>query len=194
MNPAVPITIIAALFFSGCGVASAKTVEAPDDSDGDRFGELFQHWLKSEGPRPDSTSRHRPQKDASSPRAKTNNEMAVTSEMGMRVNPAVGRRMFHAGVDLAAPIGKAVRATADGIVMRAGWSGGYGLLVVVRHSDGYETRYAHMSRIQVAPGDTLVKGQVIGNVGSTGRSTGPHLHYEVRRDGQPVNPKAYMNK
>ncbi|MEO5604664.1 MAG: M23 family metallopeptidase [Novosphingobium sp.] len=110
----------------------------------------------------------------------------------MRVNPVLGRRMLHAGADLRASSGTTIRATADGLVTHAGRAGGYGLLVTLLHQDGYETRYAHMSRILVAPGNRLRKGQMIGEVGSTGRSTGPHLHYEVRHHGRPMDPVPFM--
>lgn len=112
----------------------------------------------------------------------------------MRVNPVVGRRMFHSGADLAARAGTSVRATADGVVGTAGWQGGYGLLVKLRHEGGYETRYGHMSRVIVMPGQVVTKGQVIGFVGSTGRSTGPHLHYEVRHNGKVDDPLRYMRR
>lgn len=114
--------------------------------------------------------------------------------MGMRVNPVTGRRMLHAGADLAAPWGVGVRATADGVVMRAGPAGSYGLLVAIRHSGGYETRYAHMSRILIVPGEAIRKGDLVGHVGSTGRSTGPHLHYEIRRLGRVIDPLPSMGR
>jgi murein DD-endopeptidase MepM/ murein hydrolase activator NlpD len=113
---------------------------------------------------------------------------ALTSGFGMRVNPVTGIYAEHAGIDLAAPVGTPIMATADGVVGRAGWAGGYGLMVAVENGGGRETRYAHMSRIAVAPGAQVHAGEVLGYVGSTGRSTGPHLHYEMRVNGQPVDP------
>jgi murein DD-endopeptidase MepM/ murein hydrolase activator NlpD len=113
---------------------------------------------------------------------------ALTSGFGMRVNPVTGVYAEHAGIDLAAPIGTPIIATGDGVVGRAGWDGGYGLMVSVEHGGGIETRYGHMSRIAVTPGERVRTGEVIGFVGSTGRSTGPHLHYETRIDGHPVDP------
>jgi murein DD-endopeptidase MepM/ murein hydrolase activator NlpD len=118
----------------------------------------------------------------------------VTSAMGMRRNPVLGRTMFHAGVDLAALRGTAVHATAPGRVIRAGWAGGYGLLITISHQGGYETRYAHMERLSVSPGALVHRGQLIGFVGSTGRSTGPHLHYEVRHDGQVMDPQGFLRR
>lgn len=113
---------------------------------------------------------------------------AVTSGFGMRRHPLLGGLRAHAGVDLAAPAGAPVVATADGMVSTAAWSGGYGLLVAVEHGGGHQTRYAHLSRLNVAAGQRVRRGDVIGFVGSTGRSTGPHLHYETRMNGQAVNP------
>lgn len=112
----------------------------------------------------------------------------------MRVNPITGRRMLHSGTDLAAPWGANVNATADGVVTWAGQRGSYGLLVIIRHPGGYETRYAHMSRIMVTPGETIRKGGLIGHVGSTGRSTGPHLHYEIRHLGHIIDPVLFMKR
>jgi murein DD-endopeptidase MepM/ murein hydrolase activator NlpD len=100
---------------------------------------------------------------------------------------------MHAGIDLAAPIGTPIYATADGIVSDAGWnSGGYGNLIKVDHGSGIETRYGHLSRILVSPGQRVTRGQQIGRMGSTGRSTGSHLHYEVRISGNAVNPIPFM--
>ncbi|WP_373693885.1 M23 family metallopeptidase [Parafrankia sp. BMG5.11] len=95
-------------------------------------------------------------------------------------------------MDLAAPSGTPVFATSDGIVDASGWSGGYGLLVAVSHTGGLQTRYAHLSRLNVAQGQQVRRGEVIGYVGSTGNSTGPHLHYEIRRDGRAIDPSAHF--
>jgi murein DD-endopeptidase MepM/ murein hydrolase activator NlpD len=114
----------------------------------------------------------------------------LTSGFGWRTHPLSGAWRPHSGVDLAAPYGSPIVATAGGVVGTAGWSGGYGLLVAVSHGDGVQTRYGHMSRLAVAPGQQVAAGQVIGYVGSTGDSTGPHLHYEVRIDGRAIDPLA----
>lgn len=114
--------------------------------------------------------------------------VALTSGFGMRTHPILGTQRGHYGVDLAAPMGSPIYATSAGVVALAGWNGGYGLVVALDHGGGLETRFGHMSRIAVAPGQRVSKGQVIGYVGSTGLSTGPHVHYEVRIDGRPVNP------
>jgi murein DD-endopeptidase MepM/ murein hydrolase activator NlpD len=113
---------------------------------------------------------------------------SLTSGFGMRYHPIHGGSRFHAGVDLAAPAGSPLKATLGGVVRAAGWSGGYGLLVTIAHGGGIETRYAHLSRLNVLAGQAIEQGEVIGYVGSTGSSTGPHVHYEVRSNGAPLDP------
>ena len=118
---------------------------------------------------------------------------SFTSGFGVRSDPFQGRAAMHPGIDLAGPMGTPIYATADGVVLRAGWNaGGYGNLVEVDHGKGIATRYGHMSAILVSAGQHIVRGQQIGRMGSTGRSTGSHLHYEVRIDGRPVNPIPFM--
>lgn len=116
----------------------------------------------------------------------------LSSDYGTRTHPVLGRRMGHKGIDLAAPTGTPIYATADGTVSRAGPYSSYGNYVAIEHGGKIQTRYAHMSRIAVEAGTKVKKGELIGYVGSTGRSTGPHLHYEVRVDGEAVNPVPYM--
>jgi len=121
----------------------------------------------------------------------------TAAETGARVllvdeNPVLGGRRKHTGIDLAAPTGTPVYATADGVIGRADWFSSYGLYISINHGAKMETRYAHLSRLAVAAGDSVKKGDLIGYVGSTGRSTGPHLHYEVRVEGLAVNPIPYM--
>jgi murein DD-endopeptidase MepM/ murein hydrolase activator NlpD len=111
-----------------------------------------------------------------------------TSRFGLRAHPLFGRRHFHTGVDIAAPRGTPVRAAADGTVLYAGWYGGYGKLVVLDHGQGTSTLYGHLSQILVTSGQRVARGQLIGRVGSTGYSTGPHLHFEIRQNGRPVDP------
>jgi murein DD-endopeptidase MepM/ murein hydrolase activator NlpD len=118
--------------------------------------------------------------------------LAMSSDFGMRVHPVLGGRRMHKGVDLPAPVGTPIHATADGVVSRADWFSSYGLYVSIEHGGNLETRYGHMSRLNVAAGQQVHKGDVIGYVGTTGRSTGPHLHYEVRVAGEAVNPVPYM--
>lgn len=118
----------------------------------------------------------------------------MTSNFGMREHPILGGRRAHKGIDLAAPTGTPVYATADGTVSRASWFSGYGLYVSLEHGGDMQTRYGHMSRLNVADGQRVHKGDIIGYVGSTGNSTGPHLHYEVRVAGEAVNPVPYMQQ
>jgi len=115
----------------------------------------------------------------------------VSSNFGWR-NIAVNGNRHHAGVDLAASWGTPVRAARDGRVERAGWWGTYGNAVALDHGDGSETRYAHLSSVSVAAGAVVRQGDVIGYVGSTGASTGPHLHFELRFDGRAVDPLGYL--
>ena len=112
----------------------------------------------------------------------------LTSSFGWRGDPMHGATRFHSGVDLAAPAGSPIRATQAGSVTSAGWAGNYGYMVTLDHGNGVETRYAHMSAINVEAGKTVNQGDIIGLVGSTGRSTGPHVHYEVRVGGRATNP------
>ena len=116
-----------------------------------------------------------------------------TSGFGVRSDPFHSGAAMHPGIDLAGSYGTPIYATADGTVLRAGWnSGGYGNLVEIDHGRGITTRYGHMSAILVHPGDHVTRGQQVGRMGSTGRSTGNHLHYEVRIDGRAVNPIPFM--
>jgi murein DD-endopeptidase MepM/ murein hydrolase activator NlpD len=118
---------------------------------------------------------------------------AFTSSFGVRSDPFRGSAAMHAGIDLAGPVGTPIYATADGTVTDAAWnSGGYGNLVKLHHGRGIETRYGHLSQILVRPGQQVKRGDMIARMGSTGRSTGSHLHYEVRIDGRAVNPIPFM--
>lgn len=116
----------------------------------------------------------------------------VTSPFGYRTSPFTGARRFHKGIDIAAPRGTSVVAPADGRVVFAENDGAYGLSVEIDHGGGIATRYAHLHKFHVKKGDTVKRGTLIGEVGSTGRSTGPHLHYEVLVNGVPTNPKTYV--
>ena len=118
----------------------------------------------------------------------------LRSAFGSRSDPLSGKRRFHTGVDLEVPSGTPVHATADGIVIGAKWSGAYGKLVKLDHGNGIETYYAHLSHFLVRPGQTVRRGQVIALSGRTGRVTGPHVHYEVRLRGTPVNPLDFAAK
>ncbi|MDR5726031.1 MAG: M23 family metallopeptidase [Terriglobia bacterium] len=121
----------------------------------------------------------------------------ITSSFGERIDPFAddsGEGEFHRGIDIAAPIGTAIHATGDGVVVAAGWGTGYGREVALSHGHGITTLYAHMASIAVIPGQTVSRGQIIGYVGLSGRSTGAHLHYEVRIHDTPVNPHRYMRE
>jgi murein DD-endopeptidase MepM/ murein hydrolase activator NlpD len=116
----------------------------------------------------------------------------LMSPFGGRTDPFSGDGAMHTGVDLEAHSGTAVRATADGIVVHAEWGGSYGKVVVVDHGNGLQTLYAHLSRFEVVPGQEIRRGDILGMSGGTGRVTSPHLHYEVRMHGTPVNPYPFL--
>ena len=148
------------------------------------FKQLFTSWKKL-----DNIS----QGAIAVPSEKPVRTAAFTSGFGVRSDPFRGAAAMHAGIDLAGPVGTPIHATADGIVSEAGYNnGGYGNLVKINHGRGIETRYGHLSAMAVSPGQRVTRGQMIGRMGSTGRSTGSHLHYEVRIDGRAVNPIPFM--
>ena len=119
-------------------------------------------------------------------------EGRITSRFGWRVHPILGSRRFHAGMDFGASQGTPIRAADAGRVLYSGWYGGYGRTVIINHGDGLTTLYGHASQVYVSEGAVVKQGQVIAAVGSTGLSTGPHLHFEVRRNGSPTNPASYL--
>jgi len=165
---------------------------ATQSATGDReFGELFASWKSI-----DTTGgivAAVPQMAAVSvPAGMPLQDAMLTSDYGMRTHPVLGGRRNHKGVDLAQPNGTPVYATADGIVSRAEPYSSYGNYIQIEHGGELQTRYAHLSGYAVAAGQQVSKGQLIGFVGSTGRSTGPHLHYEVRVAGEAVDPRPYM--
>ncbi|MBP7901748.1 MAG: M23 family metallopeptidase [Spirochaetes bacterium] len=115
----------------------------------------------------------------------------LTSSFGSRKDPFTGEHDFHEGIDLACSLGTPVRTARDGIIIVSGNEGGYGNLVVVRHSNGYETYYGHLSKFLVKEGQKVKKGDIVALSGNTGRTTGPHLHYEIRKNGKAINPKYF---
>jgi murein DD-endopeptidase MepM/ murein hydrolase activator NlpD len=119
-------------------------------------------------------------------------ELEMTSPFGVRMDPFFHQPSVHPGIDFRATVGDSIYATAAGKVVKAGWDGGYGQMVEIDHGEGLATRYGHMSEIGVTVGQKVRAGQIIGRVGSTGRSTGPHLHYEVRVNGEAVNPDKFL--
>jgi len=121
-------------------------------------------------------------------------EGRLMSPFGGRTDPFSGEGAIHTGVDLEAAMGTAVHAAADGIVVHADWEGGYGRLIIIDHGNGVQTYYGHLSTFGVVPGQEVRRGDVIARSGASGRVTSPHLHYEVRLGGTPVNPYPYMLK
>lgn len=165
---------------------SKVTADSTGEAD-EQFTELFARW---EAPNQASLITAGPQ--VAIPSRMPLEDAKLTSDYGMRTHPVLRRRMGHKGVDLAAPTGTPIYATADGLVSKAERFSSYGKFVSIEHGARIQTRYAHMSAIAVTDGARVKKGDLIGYVGSTGRSTGPHLHYEVRIDGEAVNPVPYM--
>jgi len=163
-----------------------EPVAAADNAD-PRFRELFTTWRQLD---------QLQQGVAAIPSARPlRDNVAFTSGYGIRSDPFRGRAAMHAGIDLAGPLGTPIHATADGIVGRAEYNnGGYGNLVEINHGQGIQTRYGHLSRSVARPGQRVRRGELIGYMGSTGRSTGSHLHYEVRIDGRAVNPLPFMQQ
>ena len=117
---------------------------------------------------------------------------SITSRFGVRNDPFLRRPAMHSGIDFRAPTGQPARATAPGTVASAGYEGGYGNMVTIDHGGGITTRFAHLSKISVKKGQAIAKGDVIGSTGSTGRSTGPHLHYEIRVNGRAIDPMTFL--
>lgn len=167
----------------GVDVAVGGPFEAASEGDA-TFRELFSNWKKLDNLHDGAIA---------VPSDKPVKAASLTSSFGTRTDPFKGRRAMHGGIDLAGPVGTPIYATADGVVLRSGWnSGGYGNMVEIDHGNGIVTRYAHMSQVLIKKGARISRGQQIGKMGSTGRSTGSHLHYEVRIDGKPVNPIPFM--
>ena len=167
---------------------SGITTNAADDE----YHQLFASWKALESTTPVAATTQRGGAVSIPSLIPVMSSRGMSSGFGLRVHPVLGGMRAHKGIDLPAPTGTPIHASADGVVSKADWSGGYGLLVELEHGAAMETRYGHMSRIAVAEGQRVRKGDVIGYVGSTGRSTGAHLHYEVRIGGDAVNPLPYM--
>lgn len=157
-----------------------------DDKSDPQFRSLFLSWKKMD------QIGTAGQGFVSIPSRKPVSSLSFTSSYGVRSDPFKGGRAMHAGVDIPGPIGTPIYATADGIVGRAQRAGGYGNLVEIEHGQGIQTRYGHLSSIVAQPGARVKRGDLIGLMGSTGRSTGSHLHYEVRLDGRAVNPMPFL--
>ena len=157
---------------------------------GDReFAELFANWRSMDKTGVASSA---PIAGVSVPSRMPLEDATLTSNFGMRTHPVLGGRRNHKGIDLAQPSGTPVYATADGVIGKAEWFSSYGNYIQIEHGGEMQTRYAHLSGYAISAGEQVRKGQLIGFVGSTGRSTGPHLHYEVRVAGLAVDPTPYM--
>lgn len=209
------ISLFAAAFFVAASPAVANTstnasaaeVTKPvEEAQGDslsmgdpKFRDAFAQWVQldkngSSDPVERTTTTNYARTVVAVPSGMPLNNSRLTSSYGMRNHPVLRQRRAHKGVDLAAPTGTPIYATADGVVSRANWFSSYGLYISIDHGGDLETRFAHLSRLAVASGERVKKGDLIGYVGSTGRSTGPHLHYEVRVNGVAVNPIPYMKE
>jgi len=174
------------------GVVKPDTGNATGDAE---FSELFASWKAIDsthiGPNASGII-PAPRSKVSVPSRMPVDGVRLSSDYGMRNHPVLGGRRAHTGVDLAGQSGTPVYATADGFVSRADRFGSYGNYISIEHGGELQTRYAHLSGFAVTAGERVVKGQLIGYIGSTGRSTGPHLHYEVRVAGEAVDPRPYM--
>lgn len=148
-----------------------------------QFRSLFSAWQQMDGPATQAIA---------IPSRRPVDAMRLTSSFGTRNDPFNGRRARHNGIDIPGPVGTPIYATADGTIGRAQRLGGYGNYVEVEHGNAIQTRYGHLSAIAVAPGQRVRRGDIVGYMGSTGRSTGSHLHYEVRIAGAPVNPIPFV--
>ena len=158
---------------------------------GDReFAELFASWRSMD--RTGVVANQAPIASVNVPTRMPLDSATLTSDYGMRTHPVLGGRRNHKGIDLAQPSGTPVYATADGVVGKAEWFSSYGNYIQIEHGGEMQTRYAHLSGYAIAAGEQVRRGQLIGFVGSTGNSTGPHLHYEVRVAGEAVDPTPYM--
>ena len=184
-NPALANSSATADIAAPLRAAQAEKPTALGNRD-EQFKALFSRWQSMDG----STSNTK--STVSIPSLMPVDGVHLSSDFGMRVHPVLGGRRQHKGVDLAGPVGTPIHAAADGIVSRADWFSSYGLFVSLEHGGTLQTRYGHMSRLNVAAGQRVHKGDVIGYIGTTGRSTGPHLHYEVRIAGEAVNPVPYL--
>lgn len=198
-NPALANSSATADIAAPLRTAQAAKQTALGNGDAE-FRSLFANWQSLDKPQLAAvgtvagTTLRRSGSAVSIPSRMPVEGVRLTSNFGMREHPVLGGRRAHKGIDLAAPTGTPIYASADGMVSKAEWFSGYGLYVALEHGGELQTRYGHMSRINVFSGQQVRKGDVIGFVGSTGRSTGPHLHYEVRIAGEAVNPIPYLRE
>jgi murein DD-endopeptidase MepM/ murein hydrolase activator NlpD len=181
---AAPTTHGAATAVGGPLIATGSVEASADLKADQQFRSLFMTWKKLDGPVQVG--------GIAIPSVRPVATLSFTSNFGIRSDPFRHTAAMHAGVDIPGPIGTPVYATADGTVDHAERSGGYGNMIEIDHGKGIATRYGHLSKILIAPGSHVARGQLIALMGSTGRSTGSHLHYEVRIDGHAVNPAPFL--
>lgn len=181
--------MVVLLLFSAARPAFAETPRELPAGNGEAFRERMMEWSVPAEAEKAMLERAKEAEDAATRQAEL---PRLTSGFGPRRDPFTGDYRTHSGIDLAAPHGTEILSAAAGRVLFAGPAGGYGNMIELDHGDGLRTRYAHLSRIRVASGTVVADGQVIGKAGSTGRSTGSHLHFEVRQDGAARNPLAYL--
>lgn len=191
-NATVVAAAASAEVSSSMAAAETLPVEPSAEKADPRYRNLFARWKSVE------VAQQIPQPVAGRQSVDIPSRMPLgaarfSSSFGSRVHPVTGRRANHKGIDMAAPSGTPIYATADGTVDMAQWYGGYGNFIKIEHGGELETRYGHLSKLNVRPGQDVKKGDLIGFVGSTGRSTGPHLHYEVRIAGDAVDPTPYLH-
>ena len=186
-NDAPATTTAATTQLSG---AIQGNVAGPLGQGDKEFTQLFASWKKMDGSTPGIAGTLR--QAVSVPSAAPVQGFRLTSTFGYRQHPILGGVRMHEGIDLAVPSGTPIYAPADGVVEMAQRFGSYGNFIKIEHGGEMETRYGHLSAFNVTEGQVVHKGDLIGYVGTTGRSTGPHLHYEVRIDGQAVDPMPYL--
>lgn len=162
--------------------SSDKSLEGLSESDS-KFRSLHSAWIGNQ-----ST----PAASLSIPSIDPVTKVDISSYYGYRTDPFRGRRKNHKGLDIRGPVGTPIYATADGFVKTSKWFSGYGNFIELDHGNAISTRYGHMSKLIVSANQHVKKGDIIGLMGSTGRSTGSHLHYEVRVSGEPINPQSFM--
>lgn len=165
----------------------SDTLSAANQSADATFANLFSSWKQM-----DDAGSFTPRSAVYVPTGRPVDDLALTSNYGVRSDPFTGHARMHKGIDIPGPVGTPIYATADGIVSRSEWMNGYGNLVEISHGNDTETRYGHLSKLLVQPNERVRRGQLIGLMGSTGRSTGSHLHYEIRVAGEAINPLPFV--
>jgi len=187
---------VAIALAGGGGTAAANAMQGNEiksenlpSGDSDAFRRRMMSWSASPLPQSNDSS-PRPEPDAS----RATDLPRLSSGFGVRTDPLRGTFARHAGVDIPAPLGTPVLASAEGMIRFAGSAGGYGNMVEIEHPNGIRTRYAHLSRILVGERSTVARGQIIALMGSTGRSTGSHLHFEMRANGTAIDPLPHLGE